>query len=149
MGTSQDFTRKVAAEICKRMMKGESLSSICRDDFMPPRWQVYEWLTADTEFANSYARAMDIRADHIFDDIFEIADDASHDTVADEDGHERLNAEHVQRSRLRIDTRKWALARMNPRKYGDKIEVDNKSSDGSMTPTRIENVMVKAKPADG
>ena len=50
---------------------------------------------------------------------------------------------------LRIDTRKWALARMSPKKYGDKVtqDIDLKSSDGSMTPTKI--VLVAGGNNDG
>ena len=48
----------------------------------------------------------------------------------------------MAKARLRIDTRKWQIARMNATKYGDKMEVDNKSSDGSMSskPTVIRLV---------
>lgn len=68
---------------------------------------VYADLKSDEAFANQYARATDLRAEHEFDHMFEIADGKG-DPVRD---------------RLRIDTRKWALARMNPRKYGDKVQV--------------------------
>lgn len=60
----------------------------------------------------------------MFEDMFDIADDGTNDWVK-RDGADVLNSEHVQRSRLRIDTRKWALARMSPRKYGDKIGVEH------------------------
>ena len=66
-----------------------------------------------------------MQADHFADEIIEIADDASNDWMERErkDGSTEavLNYEHVQRSRLRIDARKWLMARMAPKKYGDKI----------------------------
>ncbi len=40
----------------------------------------------------------------------------------DKDGKKTLDHEHVQRSRLRVDTRKWLMARMAPKKYGDKMQ---------------------------
>ena len=128
MPTPQEKTPQVTEEICRRLMKGQSLSEVCLDDFMPPRWQVYEWLAADKDFANNYARACEVRADHIFDEMLDIADDGSNDWMERKNadgskGDTVLDAEHVQRSRLRIDARKWALARMNPRKYGDKMDL--------------------------
>jgi len=125
MGTPQDFTEDTAREICLRTMKGESMRAICRDDFMPPRWQIYEWLAENKTFSDQYARACEIRADAVFDDIFEIADDNQSDVITNPDGTERLNSDVVQRAKLRIDTRKWALARMQPKKYGDKIDLNH------------------------
>ena len=39
-----------------------------------------------------------------------------------EDGKKALDHEHGQRSRLRVDTRKWAAGKMAPKRYGDKIQ---------------------------
>jgi hypothetical protein len=106
------FLQDSADEICKRIMKGESLASICRDDFMPARWLVYEWLAANKDFSDNYARAMEVRADHVFDEVMEIADDPLN-----------LTAENLNAARLKIDARKWALGKMQPKKYGDKLEL--------------------------
>ena len=122
MGTPQPYSEDTAKEICLRIMRGGSLKAICRDDFMPPNWQVHEWLSGKPDFADRYARACEVRADTIFDDILEIADDNQQDIVLNPDGTERLNTDHVQRAKLRIDARKWALAKMQPKKYGDKVD---------------------------
>lgn len=112
--------------ICDRISKGESVRSVLRDDDMPNRSTFYEWLDEDEDKANQYARAANDRADTIFDEMFEIADDGTNDTMIVDMGEgeqvEKLNTEHIQRSKLRIDTRKWALSKMNPKKYGDKME---------------------------
>ena len=55
----------------------------------------------------------------MFEDIIDIADDSSQDRIVNEDGKEVMNSEFVQRSRLRVDARKWALSKLNPKKYGD------------------------------
>lgn len=124
-----DLTQEIAAQICERIMDGRSLRSVCRDEDMPARSTVHKWLAADSAFADQYARACDVRADDVFDEMFEIADDGSNDWMKraggedDADGGWALNGEHVQRSKLRIDARKWALARMRPKKYGEKLEL--------------------------
>lgn len=115
---------KVFDDICARISEGESLRSVLRSEGMPNRNTVYEWLKHDESKANQYARATNDRADTIFDEMFDIADDGANDKVVI-DGVEKLNMDHIQRSRLRIDTRKWALSKMNPKKYGDKIQQEH------------------------
>ncbi|HRP05296.1 MAG TPA: hypothetical protein PLV87_10330, partial [Opitutaceae bacterium] len=71
------------------------------------------------------------------DEMMEIADDARNDWMerrGEEDAGWQVNGEHIQRSRLRVDTRKWMLSKALPKLYGEKQEIDHKSSDGSMTP---------------
>lgn len=78
----------------------------------------FRWLSEHDEFRDKYAKATEARADSIFEEIFEIADNAIPD------------AAEVAKARLRVDTRKWALARMNPRKYGDKVTNELVGKDG-------------------
>jgi hypothetical protein len=63
-----------------------------------------------------------MQADALFDEALEIADDAAGDWSTDKDGKRVLDHEHVQRSRLRVDTRKWAAGKMAPKRYGDKMQ---------------------------
>jgi hypothetical protein len=123
IGRPSSYTEETADLILERIAAGESVSAICRDPAMPSRPTLFRWLHANEDFRNRYARATELRAEAIFDEMFEIADETSGDFVAREDGSEAFNAEHVQRSKLRIETRKWALAKMMPKKFGDKTLV--------------------------
>jgi hypothetical protein len=99
-------------------------------------------------FSDQYARALDARTDAMAEEILEIADDDSEDAVTDpETGATRLNAEFVARSRIRVDTRKWLMARMAPKKYGDKVqqEVSGPNGGALTTITRIELVAAPFK----
>ncbi len=107
--------------ICARMSEGESLRSICRDDSMPDKSTVFRWLAAHAEFRDQYARAREARTDAMAEEILEISDDGSNDTY-EVDGREVTNQDVIARSRLRVDTRKWLMARMAPKKYGDRLE---------------------------
>ena len=78
-----------------------------------------------TTFATS-TRAREEPADKLFREIIEIADNASGDYVTTSDGKRIVDHENIQRSRLRVDARKWAAARLAPKKYGDRIEHDHK-----------------------
>jgi hypothetical protein len=75
---------------------------------------------------DQYARAREEQADKFFKEVIEIADDASGDYVTISDGQTIVDHENIQRSRLRVDARKWAAARLAPRKYGDRVEHDVK-----------------------
>lgn len=105
------------------------MRSICRDPDMPALSSVFLWLTKHPVFSEQYAKASEERAEAMFEEMFEIADDGTNDWMErqNKDGSTDVayNAEHVQRSRLRVDTRKWALSKMLPKKYGDKMEVEH------------------------
>ena len=72
------------------------------------------------------ARAREEQADKLFREIIEIADDKSGDCITTSDGKPIVDHENIQRSRLRVDARKWAAARLAPKKYGDQITHDVK-----------------------
>ena len=120
------YTKKMGDEICKRLAEGESLKSICKDNRMPSCATVLNW-ARDKEhaFADHYARAREIGYAILADEIMEIADDATNDytTRAKEDGAEIIvvDHDHIARSRLRVDARKWLLSKMLPKVYGDKV----------------------------
>ncbi len=89
---------------------------------LPNYSTIMEWLIDEPALSQRYARAREDQADFLADEIVAIADDGSHDFVgAAEDG--QFNSEHVQRSRLRVDARKWAAAKLKPKKYGDRVDV--------------------------
>jgi hypothetical protein len=120
-GRPSVFSEETAAEICERLVNGESLNAICQDDHMPAESTVRHWVVEDYQgFFAKYARARETQADRFADEIIEIADDKSGDWI-ERDGELVVNHEHVQRSRLRVDTRKWLMARLAPRKWGDKV----------------------------
>lgn len=116
----------LATQICERMVSGQSLAEICRSDDMPSRSFVNKWLSEDAEFADRYARAREALMDYWADQITAIADDGERDILLRkrEDGseYEFIDHEHINRSRLRVDTRKWLMSKLSPKKYGDKVE---------------------------
>ena len=77
-------------------------------------------------FADQYAHAKRMQADLFAQEIIDICDDDSQDTIIDpESGKERCNNEWVQRSRLKIDTRKWIASKLLPKVYGERQQVDS------------------------
>lgn len=88
---------------------------------MPSLTEALSWISEDETFAEQYAYARDIRADVIFEEILTISDNQSADVYTDEEWNVVLNTNAVQRNRLQVDSRKWILSKMNPKKYGDKL----------------------------
>lgn len=112
VGRPSKFTPALADNICERIANGESLRNICRDAAMPNQDTVHSWLNKDKEFSEQYTRARARQEDSYFEDLIEIADGVIPD------------AAEVAKARVQIDARKWVLSRMNPKKYGDKVQTE-------------------------
>lgn len=123
-------------EICERITQGESITSILRvGNQIISKPIFFEWLAADEEKVNQYTRACEARADLIFDQVLVISDATADDIIKDPDtGMDIINHNVIQRDRLRVDARKWALSKMNPKKYGEKLQQDHTTNGKDIMP---------------
>jgi len=148
-GRPSDYTDELADTICERIADGESLRAICREDGMPGKATVFRWLASNEVFQDQYARARQAQADSLFDDVLEIVDDSRNDWMerngADDPGW-ALNGDHIQRTRLRVDARKWMAGKLRPKKYGEKLE---RASDPENPVTFPTVIKLQAEPVDG
>lgn len=154
-GRPTGFSAGLGDQICERIFSGEGLREICRDPEMPSRSMIYRWLEANTDFRDQYARARDGLYDYWAEDIVEISDDATNDWMERRSEAEKgagvqngyvLNGEHVQRSRLRVDSRKWLLSKLAPKKYGDKLATEISGPDGGpVEVTEIKRTLIDPK----
>lgn len=124
IGRPSDYTEALALRICERIADGESLRKVCLDPDMPSKASVFTWLRLHPAFLDHYARAREAAADSMVDDMLAIADDSAGDITVTEDGRTIANLEHVQRSRLKVDTRKWIASKLRPKAYGDRTAID-------------------------
>ena len=142
------YTDKVASIICIRLSEGQSLRQICKNQSMPPEGTVYRWLFKNDEFRERYEVARQTGLQMWADEMVEIADNASNDWMEREDSDNpgfTLNGEHIQRSRLRIDTRKWLLSKLVPKKFGDKVD-QNHGSEEEENPFKVLARAIQGKP---
>lgn len=142
-GRPSIYTIELGKEICSRIALGESVLHIVQDESMPASSTIYLWLLDEDkkEFSDNYAKARNIQAELMFEELLDIADDSSEDVlrtkkVKDENTGEWVylkeeNKEFTNRSRLRVDTRKWYLSKVLPKKFGDKTDI---TSDGKPIP---------------
>lgn len=127
VGRPMEYTQEKGDEICADLAMGMSLRSVCLKDDRPAISTVFRWIRTYPEFRKQYEDAKQESADAMAEEVLDIADDGTNDYITKEnkDGseYETVNSEHIQRSRLRVDTRKWLMAKMKPKKYGDKLDV--------------------------
>lgn len=116
---------EAVARLCSLIAGGMSMAEACARDDCPSRTAVYERMAADEGFRAIIARAREAQAHHWADEIISISDDSRNDFITRQTpaGEEVVvNHEHIQRAKLRVDSRKWLLARLLPKLYGDHIE---------------------------
>jgi hypothetical protein len=123
-----EYTDEIAREICDAIASSsKSLAALCKDHpHWPDKSGIAKWRIRYPKFRAMYEEAKINQVECYVDEIVEIADDSTSDTLikTDKQGneYETCNSEWIARSRLRVDTRKWMAARLCPRLYGDKLE---------------------------
>jgi len=128
-GRPTDYSDEIAALICSEISSGRSLRSICDDADMPNRATVFKWLAKHASFNDQYAKAQEERTNHFAEEIMEIADEVTGDT---------------QRDKLRVDTRKWLMSKMAPKRFGDKITQEHTGEGGGP----VQFITVYEQPKD-
>lgn len=142
------YTPERAAEILRRISEGEALTSICQDVGVS-RSVVHEWVLDNRDgFADGYARAKHLMALGWAEDLDHIAGDRRDDFKQNEDGKWVPDYEVIARSKLRIDTRKWLLAKMLPKVYGDKIVTELTGKDGAALEAPSTTINILALPPE-
>lgn len=132
-GNTTVYNRELADEICERIACGETLRQVCRLKGIGDS-TVRRWVLNDIDgFSARYTHARELCLDVWAEEIVEIGDDAANDWMSreqrnlpDDDPKKvawQVNGEHVTRSRLRVDSRKWLLSKLRPDRYGDKLQV--------------------------
>lgn len=134
-------TDEVVQRVIDGLSAGIPLTVICKPDDMPGERTVRDWMASDSELSAAIARAREIGFDVIASDALDIID-AEPERYATELG-ERVDGGSVQWAKNRAELRLKLLAKWDPKRYGDKLEVDNTSSDGSMSPREPRYNLVK------
>jgi hypothetical protein len=135
-GRPTKYNAAVADRICEQIAIGRSVREICRADDMPVMSTVFQWLAVHKEFTEQYTHAREAQADYLAEELLEIADDGSNDWMERRGENGEVIAtvpdhEHISRSKLRVDTRKWIMSKLMPKKYGDMLRQEITGKDGA------------------
>lgn len=147
MAYSPEQIESIFKIIIEQIKEGRSLTSVLKDDSlgvkMPADNTFDKWCDEDEAKMTEYTHAREKRAEKIFEEILEIADKQDADVITNADGEDVVNHNVIQRSRLQIDARKWMLGKMQPKKYGDSIDVTSGGDKLQSAPTAIRIDIVK------
>lgn len=128
-GRPTAYTEELADSICELIVQGMSCNKISQLDNMPAKSIIYYWLSKHKSFLDKYTQALEIRSLTYLDEVSDIADDGSNDYYEKKGKNGEtfmaFDSEHVQRSRLRIETRLKMLEKLQPRKYGAKVDLNH------------------------
>ena len=148
IGRPTKFTDELAATICVRVAEGEPTRAIAKDLGLSLS-SLFKWLDENPSFSERYARAKEVAMEAMADEMLTIADDSRRDSklIVGHDGEaiEVPDHDHIQRARLRVDTRKWLMSKLAPKKYGDRIQQDLTNSDGSLVGLSLAQLKQRAK----
>lgn len=134
-GRPSIYSEKLADRICEELASGRSLLQICKDESFPHESTVRAWALDNRQgFYTKYARARDIGIEVMADELVEIAD--TKDVMGRYD--------NVERSKLRVDTRKWLLSKIVPKKYGDKTTTAITDGEGGPLKVVFERIAPKS-----
>lgn len=151
MARPSTYSEEIANRVLGELMTGKTLREVCRGEGLPDESTVRGWVKDDREgFTDRYTQAREIGYFAMFDEILEIADDGTNDWVerkrGDSDETETVfDHEHVQRSKLRVEARKYMLSKALPKIFGEKITQELTGADGAPL-TAVINVTRGNKP---
>jgi len=116
-------------EVCQQILEEIStstkgLGTICIELGTVNRRTFLRWLKTDSGLCHRYVLAREFQQELVAEEMLAIADDGSNDTYVDEEVRTRVDHDNIQRSRLRVDTRKWLMSKLAPKKYGDATKVE-------------------------
>lgn len=120
---------KITEFVCYQIAQGRSLRSILDEDSNLPAASAFlKWIGACSILREQYAHARAMQYELLSDELISISDESF--TIAEDGTRERLTNEAIARNRLRVETRKWMLAKMLPRQYGEKVTTEHTGKGG-------------------
>lgn len=112
-------------KVIRELQSGRSLRQILSDEGMPSRTALYDWLDKDEKYQERFARASQLGDEVLFEETLEIARTPMNGVTVEDGpkGQTVKTGDMLGHRKLLIETIDKVLARRNPRKYGNKIDV--------------------------
>jgi len=137
-----EFMQDLADEICEKTENcAFGLRALCKQNkHWPPAREIRKWTEEIPSFREQYARAKNAQIENLADEIIEISDDDSRDTIetTNADGQPVILTNHaaLHRDKMRTDNRKWIASKLLPKKYGDTKHNQDESQDDFVSMNR-------------
>jgi hypothetical protein len=124
------YTEYLVVRLVKMIAQGYTLRQISNMKGMPELNIMLKWYAEKPEFRQRIEKAKTELVERFAEDILDIADDSANDYMVRvaRNGEEIRTVDHenVNRSKLRIETRKWLMSKLRPERYGDNMKIDKK-----------------------
>lgn len=127
-GRPSNFTEEVGEFICETIaVNPKPLWDLCREHELFPAdpCTINRWRWKHPEFGEKFNKAKEFQAQILAEEIIEISDDKSQDWIENKKGQMVFNVEHVKRSQLRIDARKYVAGKLARRHYGERMAIEH------------------------
>lgn len=131
IGRPSVYSPELSEQICNLLMEGESLRAICQRDNIPHMATVLSWLHKHDEFHEQYARAREIQAEVMAEDIIMYADKSAEEAAS------------VAKARLQVDARKWYASKVATRRFGDRIQHEQKITITDLTDEELDRKLME------
>lgn len=144
-GRANTYTEEMGERICSLVATHPyGQKKLCRlYPDLPDDTTIFDWRLKHVEFARQYDKAKRKQAELLAEEIIDIADDTYNDIIIDKNGNEQCNTEFVQRSRLRMDARKWLASKLVPKVYGDVSQIKALEEDNEKYRKELEELRAK------
>lgn len=145
VGRPSKFNQALADDICTGIMEGTPLREIASNCGIHVT-VIFQWLQKRPGFFDQYARAREVQAELMADELKSIADETPEITTVttspsgSTSERTALDSAGVYRNRLRVDTRKWIAAKLLPKKYGEHLKVEASGPNGVPLPGVTMNI---------
>lgn len=129
-GRPSKYTPEIAQEMCNLLAEGIPLREICRREGFPAWRTIYDWMYRDDKevasgggvgLSAAIARAREIGQDAIAEQIW-LDVNQEPERILSEGGN-RIDSGYVQWQRVRADIGLKLLAKWNPKRFGDRVEL--------------------------
>lgn len=134
MTYSENEKQAIFEDILDEIIDGRAIRNILKDKGMPRALSFFQWLKSNKEWQEQYSYACELRQELLFEKMLEIAEnpEQGEEITMDHNGTKIVQKDMIQHRNLKVNTLKWQLAKLNPKKYGDKVDL---TTDGEKLPS--------------
>ena len=118
-----NWTPEVEEVILSGIIAGKSVRKIVKeeDKSFPCVDTIYRYMAGNVEFSDRYTRARDIQQDIYAEEIIAIADG----------DHPDFENKSVDERKMAIESRKWTMGKLRPKKYNDRLVAEITGANGA------------------
>jgi len=144
---SDDEKLKIITDICDSVIDKKISFNKAVEESEISLISFYKWISNNKELQTLYNYAREVRSDVLFEEIIEIADTTEEGEVIKESEKGVLieRGDMTRHRQLKIDARKWVVSKMQPKKYGDKLDITTKDNSLNLGSLSTEELILRAK----